>query len=525
MSRIGSFLWIAAWGLVTCFPVSGAPVPVPAGFSQGSEVEAVERDHAFVELIAPHDSWFVGEQVTVFIRFGFDTDFFEKHAIQLFQTRFDVPIQLQVRWWDEFPYDAPPVEEPVADEGDSAGMTCTLNQHVVRAKRIEDRLIHDRHYTVLEVERTIVPEKAGELTLSEPVLRYAHASSFQETLLSGRVAQDRTDVAVPGEPLRLTVMPLPEKARPDHFSGAVGRFEVHADVSPTEVVLGESLRLTLTVRGAGNLSQIEPPDLERQLEGFDIFGMIEGDSEKESRTFCYDLLPLDSSIEEIPAIAFSFFETQPEARYCTVDTAPLPIRIIVPEEQSPDTLLVQPESRTPIPGRNDIYDIKPAAMAREESPDVSVSMFLLAAVFLIPWPIAAGLYLWLRARERARNDPAGIRARNAYASYQAAVEIPDRDISQVFIEYLSARMRCAPGAVVSPNLAERMTSLGVPESDARESADLIDSLVSAHYGRISIDEDFDAMRRIVERLESHFKQEDDPGENAGKNIRKKGEEA
>ena len=55
--------------------------------------------------------------------------------------------------------------------------------------------------------------------------------------------------------------PLPEKGRPDNFSGAVGNFNVTESVPSGEIIAGEEAYLVVTLSGDGDLSGVAPPDV------------------------------------------------------------------------------------------------------------------------------------------------------------------------------------------------------------------------------------------------------------------------
>ena len=55
--------------------------------------------------------------------------------------------------------------------------------------------------------------------------------------------------------------PLPEKGRPDNFSGAVGNFNVTVSVPSGEIIAGEEAYLVVTLSGDGDLSGLAPPDV------------------------------------------------------------------------------------------------------------------------------------------------------------------------------------------------------------------------------------------------------------------------
>lgn len=68
------------------------------------------------------------------------------------------------------------------------------------------------------------------------------------------------------EPVEITALPLPEDIRPKDFSGAVGQFTIEASLDKNNLKVGESLVLTVTISGEGNIRSLPSP-LYPNLEG------------------------------------------------------------------------------------------------------------------------------------------------------------------------------------------------------------------------------------------------------------------
>ena len=58
---------------------------------------------------------------------------------------------------------------------------------------------------------------------------------------------------------------------------------------------------------------------------------------------------------------------------------------------------------------------------------------------------------------------------------------PGADPGDAFAAYVSARLRCAPAAVISPDLPRRLERSGVPADLAARTADLLERLVAVRY--------------------------------------------
>jgi hypothetical protein len=183
-------------------------------------------------------------------------------------------------------------------------------------------------YTVYTREILLYPVRAGDFVIAPALLNvpetpFNHAERYSSLALAVRV------------------LPLPFNA-PTSFENAVGTFTFNASATPTQLKVGESLSVVVTVSGVGNLEQLRfpPPaldaDLWRVLTRTPTLRLTQP-TEGEKR-FEWTLIPKRDGEFRLPDLTFSFFSPQ-DGQY-VVQTSP-PIRITVGENAannpSPDT--------------------------------------------------------------------------------------------------------------------------------------------------------------------------------------------
>ena len=278
--------------------------------------DATAEGLAFVETVAAKESWLAEEPIRLTLRLGIEEEFLRTKAVQPFGRALGVPVQVSAPWVAE-------VRERAA--GDLVASDFALNERVERIWPAGDREIGGRTYRVYEVDASVSAASAGELVLPGPVLAFAYATKFEDSLVRGRAPLDRVDAFVRGEPVRLAVRAWPEEGRPAEFAGAVGTFTVRAKAEPREVAMGESLELELTIEGEGNLARFEPPRLER-VGAFRVLGVVDEPSPR-ARRFVYDLAPESEQAWQIPAVAFGFLDPGPPPAYRVVRTEPIEVAV------------------------------------------------------------------------------------------------------------------------------------------------------------------------------------------------------
>ena len=133
-----------------------------------------------------------------------------------------------------------------------------------------------RPYQIIEVRYLVTPQKAGNYTLTPTRMdltvftpqnrprRGIFDDPFFGQRSSGRPA------TLTSEALALQVLPLPQEGRPADFGGLVGSFTLEATVEPQQLKAGESVTLTATVRGRGNVKRM--PELKiPPLDGLKVY--------------------------------------------------------------------------------------------------------------------------------------------------------------------------------------------------------------------------------------------------------------
>ena len=121
------------------------------------------------------------------------------------------------------------------------------------------------------------------------------------------------------KPLTLTVQPIPETGRPPHFNGAIGEYQISAEIERGWVEVGHALTFTVRVSGHGNIQTVTPPQLPA-ITGVMVSGpkLVENTTAT-SRVYAYVLTPARTGALRIPAIKYAYFDPS-RAAYATIQT-------------------------------------------------------------------------------------------------------------------------------------------------------------------------------------------------------------
>jgi hypothetical protein len=304
------------------------------------------------------------------------------------------------------------------------------------------------------------------------------------------------------DPVRIDVLPLPEWKGPEIVSGLVGQFEMQADLEALEAAVGESVTLSVTLRGKGNLQDAEKPrfqisDAFKQYEDQPEIDITLGsDGYAGKKVFKTALVPVKKGDYSLTAVPMVYFDPTDKA-YHRLTTTPLSISVhdsgkktespsVFSAMDAKGALPALQKQKVDFTGR-DILPIKTGldALSNQVSIPTPLYLSLLAApgvVFLIIFVILN----FIKKDDR----PAAVMTRKSKRALHAAIQAAGSDT----VELLSNLYRALMYAVFAraQTLGESLTREEVDiflkqnGADAETSArviTLLEKLESARFGK------------------------------------------
>jgi len=183
----------------------------------------------------------------------------------------------------------------------------------------------------------------------------------------------------------------------------------------TELQVGESVTLTISLAGRGNLATLDSPifDVPAVFDQYDpdVSSLLDraGSQLSGSKTFRYILIPRSNGTFEIPAIEFVFFDPVAE-RYRISSSAPIPITV-TGTASTPETVSATTNGMP-------VDDFAPLFVSAAEwsTTDQTPLHSWFWSYFLVLIPIAAltGAYVLSKQRNRYLKDHSWARGRRAH---------------------------------------------------------------------------------------------------------------
>jgi hypothetical protein len=408
------------------------------------------------------------------------------------------------------------------------------------------QVINGVQYHVYEAATAVFPNKPGPVEIPPAVLevdlvqrgqqRLPHLpipgdpfrGLFNDPFFSG--TRQLTHKIMRTKPLRMETQALPERDRPKDFSNLVGQFSLSADISKKSVEFGESVTLTVTISGVGNVKDISVPELNAG-DAFKVYPdhpdfkqWITENKIAGGKTVKYALIPQMEGAVEIPRVALSYFDPQ-QKKYITLKTPSLQLQVragkakehldAVSSTATPDNAGA---AKIQIVGK----DIFPIHTRLEDFKDSGVmankSLTWRLGALLSPVAVFITLAYFTHRSRRMKSGSALSRNREAHRLAQKRLaEIRDvqdvresaKEISRTLREYIGDKLNIPGSALTAAEVEEKLKALNLPEADIGSACALLKKCESLQYAVVNSDTHpattlADELAANLKRLEKHL---------------------
>jgi hypothetical protein len=305
---------------------------------------------------------------------------------------------------------------------------------------------------------------------------------FDGFLEPGRLVSK--DLTLRGRAGLAHVSALPNEGKPADFSGAIGQFDLQADLSSTILTRGEPVDLHFTIRGSGNFGQFAAPGLatsstwkayaaHKTFEPDENLGLHGADN------YLQPIAAAGVGQLELPGLRFSYFDPDAQ-RYVTKKTPAVAVQVAAGSVDAPAARESSAQTgHATAPPAAAAREASVGSLARGGVPDWLLPAGLASLLLAIA---ASGFALfWRSSQQRRRLErwrTARLIARERRAMRRAALA-GDRVASlrsgrQAIQHGLAAAWHVAPESITSHELEERWPS--APDTIRRvfELADQLD---------------------------------------------------
>lgn len=285
-----------------------------------------------------------------------------------------------------------------------------------------EETVNGRRYMVAEIRRgALFAQESGNLTI-EPLDLDVLAIVQRQRQRTGTIFDlfddpffnpaQAVEKHLRTNKINVHVKPLPSS--PNGFSGAVGSFNVKADVDTREVKANEAITYRLTISGNGNLMLIDAPQIDFP-KVFEVYDPQVNDHINRSnsgvsgsRTFEWVLIPREKGKYEIPAFNFVYFDAK-SGKYITKHVEAIPVNIL---KGDPNAMKNVTSNKSDVKVLNSDINYIRTSIPSFSSKSGSSMWWFWTFLALILGGTAAAIILG-RRQQALQQDVAGMRLRRA----------------------------------------------------------------------------------------------------------------
>ncbi len=327
------------------------------------------------------------------------------------------------------------------------------------------------------------------------------------------------------------VKPLPS-GRPATYMGGVGSYSIESEVSSTQLREGDAFTYRIVISGTGNFKQVKDPepqfpaDFEVYDPKVDFSTRTVSSGMTGKKTIEYTVIPRFSGEFDIPAVDFSYFDTQ-SGTYKTVSSKPFHLEVAKGNNSNSTggggvaDFSGTNQERIRMLG-NDIrylHSVDEDSLRPEgETFFGTLSFWLWILLPLVAFIVVAVIY---RRQLRLNADVVGVRTRKASKVAtrrlkEAASALKARDeatfyeaVHKAVLGYVSDKLNLPLSEFTTDSLREELARHGVNEELIAQAADVISTCEFARYApsgdNAAMDTLYDRAVDTIDKLDNAIK--------------------
>ena len=375
------------------------------------------------------------------------------------------------------------------------------------------RLINGRQFQEVTISYLLVPMKTGTLTIGPAMLQcnvvYSRRNSrsmfdsfFDDSFFGNSQVVPKVFRT---EPVPIDVAPLPKWKGPEIVSGLVGQFKMQAELETLEAAVGESVTLSVTLQGEGNLQDAEKPQFQISSD----FKQYEDQPETDitlgsngyagKKVFRTALVPVKEGNYTLTAVPMVYFDPV-DKTYHRLTTKPLSIVVhdtgkkteppsVFSALDAKGTLPAFQKQKVDFTGR-DILPIKTGLDALSNQTSIPTPLYL----SLLAAPGVVFLIIFITMNLVKKDDrPAAVMTRKSKQALHAAVQATGSDTTELLSNLYRALMYAvfARARTIGESLTRGEVDIYLKQNgaDAETSArvsTLLGNLESARFGKTEL---------------------------------------
>jgi hypothetical protein len=389
----------------------------------------------------------------------------------------------------------------------------------------QEGMFKGERYRYVVLRKTVLyPQKSGKLEIEPLSLDIDCQVPTNRRNFWGQPLMTQDNKRVSAGSKVISVRSLPEKGKPEDFTGAVGRFNFTVKPSKTVLKNGESLDLDVSVAGTGNLKlfTLPKPVLPAALEMYDpihdenvstpLTGMTGKISDK------YTIIPQYKGNYQIKPLRFTYFDLSSNS-YKSFSSQPITITVMDgPSMASSEKTAPTSTIKTEIAITKTFAYIKQKTTLKPMKKDDFLGSGLFYSLVFLPFLAIPFLIVGKRRKDATDNDVLGnkIKKSNALAKKylgDAKKHLGNKEPFYIALEkamhnFLKAKLHIETSEMSKEKISELLLSRKANAETVSDFIQLTENCELARYAPSSetaIQQDFDKAVTIISALEKQIK--------------------
>lgn len=379
-----------------------------------------------------------------------------------------------------------------------------------------------KNYNAVVIKQTVLyPQRSGKITIPsgklDLVLRVPgppkqRRSIFDDDFFGGGSSYIDLKKELMTPSVTIDVKPLPS-GKPASFSGAVGNFTMTSSISSDNVKTDDAVTVKVKISGNGNIKLVKNPEVTFPND-FDVYDpKVEVDiktttaGSSGTKTIEYMAIPRYAGDFEIPAIAFSYFDTK-TGSYKTITSEPYKLHVEQGKGGGTSPVVSNFSNKESVKylGK-DIRYLKVNDIHFVPNNELFFGSFMYYMCYLIPAILFIVFFFIYRKQVKENSNLALVRTKKAnkmaVRRLKNAGKLMKENKKEEFYDevlralwgYLSDKLSIPQANLTKDNVEAELTKYGVDDALIKEFMDILNTCEFARYAPAQAS---DAMDKLYE---------------------------
>jgi len=372
------------------------------------------------------------------------------------------------------------------------------------------------NYLVAELKKSfMIPLKTGEITIDplevECVVRQQSKKKARDIFEQFWGSYENIAVKIKSKPTTIDVIALPEKGKPENFSGAVGNYSMKAQLTKDKIKANESINLIIDISGKGNIKLIDPFKINFP-EDFEVYDpkttekIVAGTTGiTGSKKFDYLFIPRYQGDYSIDNIGFNYFDPE-KKEYIVIPSPTFSIHVDKGEGNAANASVYDPKNKEDVKVLGtDIRYIKTNDLELKQKNEFFFGTIKFYSGLATPFVAFIAFILIRKKKIEEDQDAVSVKSRKANKMAKKRLVIAEKhiktndkdnfyiEISKALYGYLSDKLNLPTADLAQENIAQILKEKAVTDTTISQLLETINTCEYAKYAPSAVSGDLNAI--------------------------------